>query len=157
LRTAKYTLLDTNYTLRNTNYELRNTNKKMKRKKKHTGKILLVDDEPNILIAIDFLLKQAGYTVEKAQDGQKALDKLASFHPDVIILDVMMPELDGFETASRIRQIEELDDVKIIFLTAKGTPADRQTGYSVGGEIYITKPFDNDDLVNTIHELIEFG
>lgn len=129
----------------------------MKRKKQQTRNILLVDDEPNILIALDFLLRQAGFNVQQANDGQQALEKLAHFHPDIIILDVMMPELNGFETAARIRQMEDFDDVKIIFLTAKGTTADRHTGYAVGGEIYITKPFDNDDLVQTVQELIEFG
>jgi DNA-binding response OmpR family regulator len=129
----------------------------MKRTKKQTGNILLVDDEPNILVALEFLLKQAGFKVQKAYDGQQALNKLAHFKPDVIVLDVMMPELNGFETAAKIRQMEDMDDAKIIFLTAKGTSSDRQTGYAMGGEIYITKPFDNDDLVNTIRELIEFG
>ncbi len=120
-------------------------------------RVLLVDDEPNILLAIEFLLKKEGYTIQKAFDGQQALDVAASFRPDIIVLDVMMPELNGFEVAQRIRNMPNMEDVRIIFLTAKGTPNDKMTGYSSGGEIYLIKPFDNDELVRIVKELVEFG
>jgi DNA-binding response OmpR family regulator len=120
-------------------------------------KILIVDDEPNIVVAIEFLLIQAGYTIEKAFNGQEAMEKVTSFNPNIIVLDVMMPEMDGFETARQIRLMEGKDDIRIVFLTAKGTQQDRKTGYSVGGEIYLIKPFDNDILVSTIDELVKFG
>ena len=120
-------------------------------------RILLVDDEPNILLAIEFLLKKEGYTIKKAFDGLQALELAVSFQPDIIVLDVMMPELDGFEVAQRIRNTPTLEDVRIIFLTARGTPNDKMTGYSSGGEVYLIKPFDNDELVRTVKELIEFG
>jgi DNA-binding response OmpR family regulator len=102
-------------------------------------------------------LIQAGYTIEKAFNGQEAMEKVTSFNPNIIVLDVMMPEMDGFETARKIRLMEGKDDIRIVFLTAKGTQQDRKTGYAVGGEIYLIKPFDNDILVSTIDELVKFG
>ena len=120
-------------------------------------KILLVDDEPNILVAIEFLLTKEGYQIEKAFDGQQAIEKVESFHPNIIILDVMMPGLDGFEVARRVRHMDGNDDIKIIFLTAKGTTQDKMKGYSTGGEYYLIKPFDNDELVNLVKELVAFG
>lgn len=120
-------------------------------------KILLVDDEPNILVAIEFLLTKEGYIIQKAFDGQQAIEKVDTFHPDIIILDVMMPGLDGFEVARRVRHMDGKDDIKIIFLTAKGTTQDKMKGYSTGGEYYLIKPFDNDELVDLVKELVAFG
>ncbi len=119
--------------------------------------ILLVDDEPNILVPLEFLVKQQGYQVEKATSGQEALDKMSVCLPDLVILDVMMPGMDGFEVARRIRQDERFENTRIIFLTAKGSQADRQSGYSTGGEIYLVKPFDNDELIDIVNELLAFG
>lgn len=123
----------------------------------NTTRILLVDDEPNILIALEFLFEKEGYIVQKAFDGLQALEKLVTFNPNIIVLDVMMPGLDGFEVARRIRMMEGYDDVRIIFLTAKGTNQDKRNGYGSGGEVYITKPFDNDELVRTVNEVVEYG
>jgi DNA-binding response OmpR family regulator len=123
----------------------------------NTTRILLVDDEPNILLAIEFLLKKEGYTIKKAFNGQQALDSVVSFRPDIIVLDVMMPEFDGFEVARRIRNMPSFEDVRIIFLTAKGTETDKMKGYTSGGEVYLIKPFDNDELVQVINEVVTFG
>jgi DNA-binding response OmpR family regulator len=120
-------------------------------------KILLVDDEPNILIALEFLFEQGGYGVEKAFNGHQALEKAASFRPDIMVLDVMMPGLDGFEVARRLRNMPDFEDLRIIFLTAKGTINDRMQGYSSGGEMYLTKPFDNQELMRIVSEIVEFG
>lgn len=117
-------------------------------------KVLIVDDEPNILIALEFLIRQEGYEVHKAQDGQQALQVLNYFKPQIAILDVMMPRMDGFELAKRIRDQEELADTAIVFLTAKGTQEDRFKGYANGAEVYLTKPFDNQELIDTINDLI---
>lgn len=119
--------------------------------------VLLVDDEPNILVALEYLVKQAGYRVVKAQNGEQALSAMAEHRPAIVVLDVMMPGMDGFETARRIRSDEANEEVRIIFLTAKGTQEDRFRGYSNGGEVYLTKPFDNEELINTINEVVEFG
>ncbi|MCB0640137.1 MAG: response regulator [Phaeodactylibacter sp.] len=124
---------------------------------KHPVKILLVDDEPNILTALEFLMQQEGFETATALNGELALEKLSDFHPDIMILDVMMPGMDGFSVAKAIRQQPIYQDLRIIFLTAKGTTADRFNGYASGGEIYLTKPFDNEELLNVVSEVVEFG
>jgi DNA-binding response OmpR family regulator len=121
------------------------------------NKVLLVDDEPNILIALEFLFQKEGYKTDKAYDGQQAIEKVKAFQPDIVVLDVMMPGLDGFEVAKRIRLMDGFDNLRIIFLTAKGTVEDKMKGYTSGGEIYLTKPFDNDILVQMVNEVVEFG
>lgn len=120
-------------------------------------RILIVDDEPHILTAISFLLSQKGYAIEKADNGKQALKKAEAFVPDIVILDVMMPELDGFQVARQLRQNAKFDALRIIFLTARGTQEDRFQGYETGGEVYLTKPFDNDELLLTVQEVLEFG
>lgn len=126
----------------------------MKNKKKRQQKILLVDDEPNILIALTFLFEKEGYLVENAVDGKDAIEKTLVFLPDVIVLDVMMPHLNGFEVAKQIRQIPSMDNTPIFFLSAKGSYDDKMKGYESGGEYYITKPFDNDHLLRLVNELV---
>ncbi|MBK7410657.1 MAG: response regulator [Saprospirales bacterium] len=122
-----------------------------------SAKILLVDDEPNILVPIEFLMQQQGFEVRKAFSGQEALDILPGYKPDVVVLDVMMPGMDGFEVAKRIRKLPGLRHTRILFLTAKGAEEDRMKGYSTGGEVYMTKPFDNDELIQIVAEVLEFG
>lgn len=124
---------------------------------KKTVKVLLVDDEPGILTALEFLVKNEGYQVFTATNGEQALALAQELLPRLIVLDVMMPGLDGFQTALRIRAIPQLEDCHIIFLTAKGAVQDRRQGYDSGAEIYVTKPFDNDQLMDAINELVEFG
>lgn len=121
------------------------------------AKILIVDDEPNIVLAIEFLLQRQGYRTEKAYDGLQALEMVADFQPDIVILDVMMPGLNGFELGQKIRQMPRLENTKIIFLTAKGTQRDKQMGYENGAEAYMIKPFDNEELVTTVHEMMAYG
>lgn len=121
------------------------------------AKVLIVDDEPNIVLAIEFLLQREGYHTDKAYDGLQALEKVALFQPDIVILDVMMPGMNGFELGQKIRQMPALEHTKIIFLTAKGTQNDKQTGYASGAEAYMIKPFDNDALVTTVNEMMAYG
>ena len=120
-------------------------------------RVLLVDDEPNILTAVEFILKQQGLEIDKAMNGERALRKMDIFKPDIIILDVMMPGMSGFEVAKVIRSNPAYEDVRIIFLTAKGTMEDKMNGYANGGEIYLTKPFENSELISIINEVVEFG
>jgi len=129
----------------------------MKRQDNAAVKVLLVDDEPNILIALEFLIKQLGYQVFTATNGDEALVAMQQHQPDVAVLDVMMPRMSGFDVAKKIRADESFDHTKIVFLTALGTQEDRFEGYGSGAEIYVTKPFNNEDLVNTIQELVEYG
>ena len=120
-------------------------------------KVLLVDDEPNILVALEFLLKNEGYQVRKSLNGVEALKAMEQYIPDILVLDVMMPGMDGFEVAQKVRALPQYNNTRIIFLTAKGTQADRFKGYSNGAEVYLTKPFDNDEFISTINEVVEFG
>jgi DNA-binding response OmpR family regulator len=120
------------------------------------ARILVVDDEPNIVVAIEFLMQQQGFETETASDGQEALAKARQFRPDLIVLDVMMPKADGFEVAHAVRHEPALEGVKIVFLTAKGTSRDKVNGYDAGGDVYLTKPFDNDELLEIVSEMLEF-
>ena len=120
-------------------------------------RVLIVDDEPNIVKAVDFLLTQEGFTTTKAYNGLEALQKVEAFQPDLLILDVMMPEMDGFQVAGQIRSNPDNADILIIFLTAKGTKQDKMAGYGLGGDIYITKPFDNEELIQAVSETLTYG
>lgn len=121
------------------------------------AKVLLVDDEPNILVALEFLMTQEGHHVLLARDGEDAVEKALAFLPDVVLLDVMMPGHDGLEVARQLRNLPELEHTRIIFLTARGTAQDKQQGYKSGGEVYLTKPFDNEALVTLVNEVITYG
>ena len=120
-------------------------------------KVLVVDDEPNIVKAVDFLLSKNGFITQKAYNGMEALGYIDTFKPDLIVLDVMMPGMDGFQVAKNIRTNPANADILIIFLTAKGTSRDKMQGYDLGGDIYITKPFDNDQLVQAVSETLTYG
>lgn len=119
--------------------------------------LLIVDDEPAILLSVRFVLEQAGFAVTQAENGAQALAAARETPPRIAVLDVMMPGMNGFELAEELRKLPDLADVRIVFLTARGTPRDKADGYRSGGEVYLTKPFDNDELVRTVRELAEFG
>jgi len=120
-------------------------------------KVLIVDDEPHIVTAIQFLINKEGFETSTAYNGASALSVVQSFRPDVVVLDVMMPGMSGFEVARQIRSNSDLGNTQIVFLTAKGTTKDKMQGYSTGGDFYMTKPFDNDELVSVVLELAQFG
>ena len=109
--------------------------------------ILIVDDEPNILLSLQFLMKKAGYDVRTAGDGEQALAEIARAKPDLVLLDVMMPKLDGFTVCQRIRATPEWQDVRIIMLTARGRDVEREKGLALGADDYITKPFSTNDAI----------
>ncbi len=109
--------------------------------------ILVVDDEPRIAEAVSMNLELEGYQVSCAVNGQDALQKVTDELPDLIILDVMMPEMDGFETLKRIR---EISNVPIIMLTVKGSETDKVRGLDLGADDYITKPFGSRELVSRV-------
>ncbi len=122
-----------------------------------SAKILVVDDEPNIVVALEYLLQREGYEVRKAYNGQEALECMETWTPEIVVLDVMMPGMNGFEVARLLRQLPSLELTKIIFLTAKGTERDKQSGYASGAEYYMIKPFDNDVFVSTVNEIMAYG
>jgi len=120
-------------------------------------KVLLVDDEPNILLPLRYLLETAGYEVFAATEGQEALQLADQYQPDLAVLDVMMPGMNGFELARQLRAKAAFAKLRIVFLTARGATQDRSEGYRSGAELYLTKPFDNATLLHTIDELLTFG
>ncbi len=112
--------------------------------------ILIVDDEPNILLSLRFLMKKAGYEVRTAKDGEEALAEIALAMPDLVLLDVMMPKLDGFTVCQRIRATPEWRDLRVIMLTARGRDVERDKGLAVGADDYITKPFSTRDAIDRV-------
>jgi diguanylate cyclase (GGDEF)-like protein len=109
--------------------------------------ILVVDDDPDIARFVEVNLRSAGYDVAVAGDGEEALDKAATIRPDLILLDVMMPRIDGFEVAQRLRKNPQTSNTSIIMLTAKALSADKVTGLQAGADDYIIKPFDPIELL----------
>ena len=119
-----------------------------------TKKVLIVDDEPNIVISLEFLMNQAGYQVEIARNGEDALDLIASFLPDLVLLDVMLPRVDGFDVCQRVRENAEWDQIRIVMLTAKGREVEVAKGLALGANAYITKPFSTKELAAKVAEML---
>ncbi len=119
-----------------------------------TTKILIADDEPNIVISLEYLLQREGYTVLVARDGQEALDTIARARPALVLLDVMMPHKTGFEVCQAVRADEALQGTKILMLTAKGRETDLAKGLALGANAYMTKPFSTRELVQKVAELL---
>lgn len=119
--------------------------------------ILIVDDELSILVPLQFLMEKEGYVPKLAQSGKEAIEKIAEVQPDLILLDIMLPDLDGYEIYQMIRQRTEWESIRVIFLTAKNRDADMAKGIAMGADAYITKPFSNTQLVEKIRELIGPG
>jgi two-component system, OmpR family, response regulator len=118
--------------------------------------VLVVDDEPNIADVISIALRYNDYEVETAASGQEALRAATAMRPDLIVLDVMLPDFDGFEVARRLR--DRADDTPIVFLTAKDTTEDKVRGLTIGGDDYLTKPFSVEELLARIATVLRrFG
>ena len=117
-------------------------------------KILIVDDEPNIVISLEFLMKKEGFEVAVANDGDEALAKVASFNPDLLLLDVMMPKKSGFEVCEALRADSECTGLKIVMLTAKGRDTEMAKGLAIGADAYVTKPFSTKELVDKVREML---
>jgi DNA-binding response OmpR family regulator len=119
-----------------------------------TNKVLLVDDEPNILLSLEFLMKRAGYEVETAADGDAALESIAAAPPDLVLLDVNMPKRDGFDVCQAVRANTDWDSVRIIMLTAKGRDVEREKGIALGADDYITKPFATQEVIDRVNAIL---
>ena len=117
-------------------------------------KILIVDDEPNIVMSLEYTFKKNNFEVFIARDGLEALDILKTNFPDVIILDVMMPMVDGYATLEQIRKDKNLEHTKVIFLSAKNKASDIGKGLTLGADAYLTKPFSIKKVVETVLELL---
>jgi two-component system, OmpR family, alkaline phosphatase synthesis response regulator PhoP len=116
--------------------------------------VLVVDDEPNILLSLQFLMKKAGYDVRIAKDGDEALVALANSAPDLVLLDVMMPKRDGFDVCQKIRSNPNWKNVRIIMLTARGRPIEREKGLALGADDYITKPFSTKAVIERVESIL---
>jgi DNA-binding response OmpR family regulator len=120
------------------------------------GKVLIVDDEPNIVTSLTFLMKKSGFETSVARDGDQALAEVERFQPDLILLDVMMPKRDGFEVCQTLRAAGHTT-LKIILLTAKGRESEVAKGLAIGADDYVTKPFSTRDLVDLVNRLMPGG
>ena len=117
-------------------------------------KILIVDDEPNIVISLEFLMKKEGFEVAVAGDGEEALAKVAAFGPDLMLLDVMMPKKSGFEVCEALRADPARAGLLIVMLTAKGRDTEVAKGIALGADAYVTKPFSTKELVAKVKEML---
>jgi len=116
--------------------------------------ILIVDDEAYIVTSLEYVMQSAGFEVAVAFDGEEALAKVIEKVPDLMILDLMMPKLDGFEVCKKIRENPLWKGIRIIILTAKGRDIERKKGMSLGADDYMTKPFSTRDILNRVKELL---
>ncbi|MGD8703526.1 MAG: response regulator [Desulfosarcina sp.] len=123
----------------------------------HSKTVLIVDDELSILVPLQYLMEKEGYQARLAQSGKEAIEKITKVRPDLILLDIMLPDLDGYEIYQMIRQRPEWESIRIIFLTAKNRDADMAKGLAMGADAYITKPFSNTELIQKIRALIGPG
>jgi DNA-binding response OmpR family regulator len=117
-------------------------------------KILIADDEPNIVVSLEFLMRQKGYTVRVASAGDEALAAVAEFGPDLILLDVMMPRMSGYDVCQKVRENPAWAAVRIIMLSAKGREIEVTKGMAVGADAYVTKPFSTKDLMAKIEQML---
>jgi DNA-binding response OmpR family regulator len=118
-------------------------------------KIAVVDDDPYILMSLEFLMKKSGYEVMVARNGTEALDIINKEMPQLVLLDIMMPDVDGYAICKHIKQSKKLQHIKVIFLSAKTKDSDIKKGLELGAERYISKPFSTRDLMKQVNELLQ--
>ena len=117
-------------------------------------KILIVDDEPNIVMSLEYAFKKKDFEVFIARDGTEALEIAGIQLPNVILLDIMMPKMDGYETLKALRKNKELERTKVIFLSAKNKMADVEKGMQLGADSYVTKPFSIKKVITDVEKMI---
>jgi DNA-binding response OmpR family regulator len=117
-------------------------------------RILIADDEPNIVVSLEFLMQRKGYEVRAASDGEETLRQLQEFKPDLVLLDIMLPLRNGFEVCQRIRENPEWRHTRIVMLTAKGREVEVTKGLALGADVYITKPFATRELLASVQRLL---
>ena len=117
-------------------------------------RILIADDEPNIVVSLEFLMKQRGYEVKAVGNGEDALAAIGEFGPDLILLDVMMPRMSGYEVCQKVRENAAWQGIRIIMLSAKGRDIEVSKGLAVGADAYVTKPFSTKDLLARVGEML---
>ncbi|MEL6965182.1 MAG: response regulator [Pseudomonadota bacterium] len=122
-----------------------------------TKRVLLAEDEPNIVESLTFLLERAGFAVTVETNGRKALNAALDDQPDVLFLDVMLPELDGYEVLRQLRADRRTEKLPVVMLTAKGQREDRETALACGADLFIKKPFANSEIIAAVKQLINEG
>ena len=120
-------------------------------------KVLIADDEPNIVMSLEFLMQRAGYQVQVASNGEEALRFATESSPDLMLLDVMLPRMSGFEVCQKVRENPACGAMKIIMLTAKGRDTEMAKGLALGADAYVTKPFSSRELTRQVGELLGEG
>lgn len=118
-------------------------------------KILVVEDEDNIALALDYLLTREGYAHDRVANGGEALDRIRAMHPDLVLLDVMLPEMSGYEICQGMRLAPDLADIKILMMTARGSAIERKKGLALGADGFISKPFELAELRSEVRRLLE--
>ncbi|MAN79295.1 MAG: two-component system response regulator [Rhodospirillaceae bacterium] len=116
-------------------------------------RVLLAEDEPNIVESLTFILERSGFEVATTTNGRQALEVAQSNTPDILILDVMLPELDGYEVLRRLRADARTKTLPVLMVTAKGQREDRETAMKCGADMFITKPFVNSELIAAVEKL----
>ena len=116
--------------------------------------ILIVDDAPNIVLSLEFLMKKEGFSVRSVADGDAALEAIQTKRPDLVLLDVMLPKRNGYEVCEAVRANPDWKEVRIIMLTAKGREVEQEKGLALGADDYVTKPFSTKDLVVKVRGLL---
>ncbi|MCL7463457.1 response regulator [Phaeovulum sp. NW3] len=120
-------------------------------------RVLIVEDEDNIAIALDYLMTREGYDHDRIANGAEAVDRIRRTHPDLVLLDVMLPEVSGYEICQQVRADAGLGDVKILMMTARGSALERRKGLALGADGFIAKPFELKELRAEVHRLLDEG
>ena len=120
-------------------------------------RVLVIEDEDNIAIALEYLLAREGYDVDRWPTGAAAIDRIRATHPRVVLLDVMLPEVSGYEICQQARLDPLLSDIKILVMTARGSVMERRKSIALGADGFISKPFDPKELRTEVQRLMESG
>ena len=120
-------------------------------------RVLIVEDEDNIAIALDYLMSREGFDHDRIATGAGAIDRIRATHPDLVLLDVMLPEVSGYEICQEIRADSGLSSVKILMMTARGSAMERRKGLALGADGFIAKPFELKELRDEVHRLLDEG
>ena len=123
----------------------------------HRPMVLIVEDEDNIALALDFLMTREGYDHDRVANGGQAMAQIRATHPDLVLLDVMLPEISGYEICQTMRMDPSLADVKILMMTARGSAIERRKGIALGADGFIAKPFELKELRDEVRRLLDQG
>lgn len=124
---------------------------------KRRHRVLVVEDEDNIALALDFLMTREGYDHARIADGSEALPRIRDMHPDLVLLDIMLPGASGYEICQGVRLDPNLADVKILMMTARGSAIEKRKGLAIGADGFISKPFQLKELREEVRRLLETG